>query len=123
LGAAGIGFTPPEVSDTGRRVFCGHPLGSDPHGVTLRFRGFGPAGVSPYWLDDPDSYFPRMINAVVYLSVFRPTDPSFGRSLTTPLVRLRPLQGTTHLARRSAALHRAGPLAGNSRGVLCPSDA
>jgi hypothetical protein len=61
--------------------------------VTLHYRGLGCVDVSPYWLGDPGV---RISDSESHARSGIPaTYPSIGRSLTTPLLRLRPLQGPT----------------------------
>jgi hypothetical protein len=85
-------------------IFCGHPLGSHPHEVTVHFRGLRPAGVSPWLVRRPRFALtaPPVIDDAGYLPVFRPTCLPVHRSFLAPLLWLRPLKGTTHPARRSA---------------------
>jgi hypothetical protein len=87
------------------------PFQQDPREVTLRFRGEMRSTYHPIGLDDPDSRFndPRIV--ILSRRVFRSSESnachesaatkSLGNE--TPLMRLRPLQGTTQDAARQSS--------------------
>jgi hypothetical protein len=65
-----------------------------PRAVTLHFRGVRSIGVSPYWLGDPGGDL-RDSNEPLAKPVFLPTNRPLRRDEAAPLLRLRPLQGST----------------------------
>jgi hypothetical protein len=69
-----------------------------PHEVTPYFRGSNPASVSPYWLDDPDLYFPLPFKRRGVLFGF-PTD----RLAAPPKLR-----DTSHVVAPSSGYNRSG---------------
>jgi hypothetical protein len=83
----------------------------DLHVVTFHFRGSRKNGVSLYWLSDPEVRQCSIVKCAQRVSVFQPINLLRSKSFVAPLMRLRPLQGTT----------QQGPLV--QPVILRPSDA
>jgi hypothetical protein len=67
----------------------------DLHVVTFHYRGSRKNGVSLYWLSDPELRINSIVKCAQRVSVFQPFNLPRSRSIAAPLMRLRPLQGTT----------------------------
>jgi hypothetical protein len=63
--------------------------------VTFHFRGSRKNGVSLYWLSDPEVRCCSIVKCAKRVSVFQPINLLRSRGFVAPLMRLRPLQGTT----------------------------